>query len=97
MATYIALIDYTDQGIRSIKESPKRSRAFNEMATRAGVTVHELYWTSGEHDGVLILESDDDKAVTALLLGLVQSGNVRTTTLRAYGQSEMQEILATIP
>jgi uncharacterized protein with GYD domain len=97
MADYIVLIDYTDQGIRTIKESPGRADAFRENAKKIGVTVKELYWTSGAHDGVLIVEAPDDKAVSALMLSLVRAGNVRTQTLRAYGPSEMREILDATP
>ncbi len=97
MADYIVLIDYTDQGIRTIKESPGRADAFRANAKKIGVTVKELYWTSGAHDGVLIVEAPDDKAVSALMLSLVRAGNVRTQTLRAYGPSEMREILDATP
>ena len=97
MADYIVLIDYTDQGIRTIKESPERADAFRENAKKIGVTVKELYWTTGVHDGVLIVEAPDDKAVSALMLSLVRAGNVRTQTLRAYGPHEMREILDSTP
>jgi len=97
MASYIVLIDYTDQGIRTIKESPSRVDVFRETAKKVGVTVKELYWTSGAHDGVLIVEASDEKADSALMLSLVGHGNVRTETLRAYGESEMREILDATP
>ena len=94
MATFIALIDYTEQGVRSIQESPQRAAAFVEQAKQMGVTVKDLYWTTGGHDGVLILEAPDDRAASALVLSLVRAGNVRTQTLRAYDRAEMKEILA---
>jgi len=97
MADYIVLIDYTDQGIRTIKESPARADAFRENAKKVGVTVKELFWTSGAHDGVLIVDAPDDKALSALMLSLARAGNVRTRTLRAYGPSEMGEILDATP
>jgi uncharacterized protein with GYD domain len=94
MATYITMIDYTQKGLDAIKDSPKRAAAFREQAKQAGIEVKELYWTTGGHDGVLILEGPDDKAIMALLLTLGRAGNVRTKTLRAFGQAEMNEILA---
>ncbi len=94
MATYIALIDYTPQGVRDIKDSPARAAAFAESAKKAGITVKDLYWTTGGHDGVLILEAPDDKSVFSLILSLGRAGNVRTMTMRAFGREEMQEILA---
>jgi uncharacterized protein with GYD domain len=93
MATYISLIDYTQKGLDAIKESPQRAAAFRESAGRAGITVKELYWTTGGHDGVLILEGPDEKAIMGLLLSLSRAGNVRTKTLRAFAQQEMKEIL----
>jgi len=93
MATFIALIDYTEQGVRSIQESPQRATAFAEQAKKVGATVKDLYWTYGGHDGVLILEAPDERAASALLLSLVRAGNVKTQTLRAYDRAEMEEIL----
>lgn len=93
MACYIALVDYTEQGIREIKDSPRRADEFVEKAGAMGVKVKDLYWTSGGHDGVLILEAADDAAVSALMLQLAQGGNVRTRTLRAYQKAEMSSIL----
>ena len=93
MATYIALIDYTDQGIRGIKDSPERAIHFAEQARRHAVDVKDLFWTSGKHDGVLIMEAPDDKAVSALMLSLGRGGNVRTHTMRAYDRDEMEQIL----
>lgn len=93
MPTYIALLDYTQKGIDAIKESPRRAAAFRDSASKAGITVKELYWTTGGHDGVLILEGPDDKAIMGLLLSLGRAGNVRTKTMRAFDQAEMKEIL----
>ena len=70
MGTYITLIDYTEQGARTIAESPDRADAFIEAARASGVTVKDVYWTFGGHDGVLILEAPDDKSVSTLLLSL---------------------------
>lgn len=93
MATFIALIDYTDRGVQAIQDSPKRAAAFQEQAKAAGVTIKELYWTYGGHDGVLIVDAPDDRTVMSLLLSLAKAGNVRTRTLRAYDRAEFGEIL----
>jgi uncharacterized protein with GYD domain len=94
MATFIALVDYTEQGIRTIQDSPERAEGFAARAKQAGVTVKELFWTSGAHDGVLILDAPDDETVSSVMLALARTGNVRTHTLRAYGRDEMKRILA---
>ncbi len=93
MATYVTMLDYTQKGLDAIKESPQRAAAFRESAGKAGITVKDLYWTTGGHDGVLIMEGPDEKAIMALLLTLSRAGNVRTKTLRAFDQPEMKEIL----
>lgn len=93
MATYIVLGQFTDQGVRNVKESTKRAEAFKEMAKRAGATVKEVYWTLGQYDIATIVEAPDDAAVTALLLSVGALGNVRTQSLRAFSADEMGRIL----
>jgi len=93
MATFITLIDYTEQGIKNIKDAPDRAAAFAEQARALGVTIKDLYWTSGAHDGFLVFEAPDGETASALLLSLAQAGNVSTQTLRAFDRSEMQAII----
>ena len=93
MATFIALLDFTDQGIRNIENSTLRADQFSAMAERAGASVQAQYWTIGSHDGVLILEAPNDELAASLLLALASMGNVRTTTLRAYEWAEAQELI----
>ncbi len=93
MATFIALLDFTDQGIRNLKDSPRRADAFNEFAEKAGATIVGQYWTIGSHDGVLILEAPSEEVAASVLLHLAAGGNVRTTTLRAYDWAEAQELI----
>jgi uncharacterized protein with GYD domain len=88
VATFIALLDYTDQGIRNIKDSPHRADKFQEVAERAGARVIAQYWTIGSHDGVLILDAPSDAVAASILLVLGAAGNVRTTTLRAFEWAE---------
>ncbi len=96
MATFISLVSFTDQGIRNVKESPKRADAFKAMAKKLGVTVKEIYWTLGHFDAVAVLEGDDE-AVTSTLLKLGSLGNVRSETLRAFSPAEMGRIVGNIP
>ncbi len=97
MATYITLMNFTDQGIRHIKDSPKRTEAFKEGAKKLGVTVKEIFWTLGRYDVVAIVEAPDDITGTALGLSLGALGNVRTETMRAFGPAEVKQILDKIP
>jgi uncharacterized protein with GYD domain len=97
MATYITLMRFTDQGIRSVKDTTKRAEAFKETAKKLGVTVKDIYWTLGRYDSVAMVEASDDAAVTALGLALSSLGNVHTQTLRAFGPAEMKHILDKMP
>ncbi len=93
MATYISLTNFTDQGIRSVKETSKRADAVKEMAKKFGVTARQFYWTLGSYDVVAIFDAPDDTAMTALGLAIGSDGNVRTQTLRAFTQDEIGGIL----
>lgn len=97
MPAYITLMNFTDQGIRNVKETTKRARAFQEMAEKAGVQVKGIYWTMGRYDVVVITEAPDDETITRGLLGLGSLGNVRTETLRAFSAEEMDRIIHGMP
>ena len=94
MAIYIVLVNFTDQGIRNVKDTTKRADAIKEMAKKFGVTVKEIYWTLGSYDVVHIYEAPDDASIAAFLASLGALGNVRTQTLRAFSQADMNGILA---
>jgi len=96
MASYIVLVNFTDHGIRTVNESPKRYEAFKTLAERLEVQVKSVYWTVGKYDIVTTLEGSDE-AVTAALLKLGTLGNVRTQTLRAFSQDEFARILKKVP
>ena len=93
MATFIVLLDYTDQGIRNLEDSPQRADAFNQFAEKAGARIISQYWTIGSHDGVLIMEAPTEEKAASVLLHLGRAGNVRTTTLRAYDWAEAQDLI----
>jgi uncharacterized protein with GYD domain len=94
MATYIVLARFTDQGIRSVKETTKRADAVKDMAKKFGATMKLIYWTLGHYDLVTIVDAPDDASLTALLLALGAQGNVRTEALRAFSAEEIGNVLA---
>lgn len=96
MATFIVLANFTDQGIKNVKESPDRYEAFQAMAGKLGLTVQNVYYTVGQHDMVLVVEGSDE-AATAVLLKVGSLGNVRTQTLRAFSVAEMRKIIDKVP
>jgi len=93
MATFIVLCNFTDQGIKTIKESPHRAEAFKAAAAKMGVTVKDICWTVGSYDLVVVCDGPEE-AVTSALLKVGMAGNVRSETLRAYSAAEFGKILA---
>ncbi len=96
MATFIVLLNFTDQGIRNVKETPGRYEKFRTMAEKQGVTVKNVYWTVGHYDIVMVLEGADE-AVTTALLKLGSLGNVRSQTLRGFSADEFKNIISNMP
>ena len=96
MAAFVTLMNFTDQGIRNVKESPARFEAFKAMAEKLGVTVKSVYYTVGTYDLVLVTEGSDEAAMTALLKA-GSLGNVRTQTLRGFSVDEMKKIIGAMP
>ena len=92
MPTYVSLINWTDQGIRNVKETLQRADSAGQLAQKHGGSL-QVYWTVGAYDIVVIFEAPDDESATAFLLEAGSLGNIRTTTLRAYDREEMSSIL----
>src|SRR5262245_51449994 len=93
MATYIALLQYTDQGIRNVKDTPKRAAAAAEAASKMGVKLTDIFWTLGQYDAAFVAEAPDDETMTALMLKVASLGNVKSQTLRAFRAKEMEALL----
>jgi uncharacterized protein with GYD domain len=96
MATYIILGNFTDQGIRNIKDSVKRADAVKESARKFGVNMKEICWTMGQYDMIVTVEAPDDASVSAFALAVGAAGNIRGQTLRAYSRDEMNAILTKV-
>lgn len=94
MASYIALCSFTDQGIRSIKDTIKRADAVKEAAAKFGAKMSHIYWTLGPYDLITVIEASDDASATAFGLAIASAGNIRMQTLRAFSRDEMAGILA---
>jgi uncharacterized protein with GYD domain len=97
MPTYISLINWTDQGIRTAKDTLDRASAATALAESMGGTIKDIYWTNGPYDIVTVAEFPDDATGTAFLLAAGSEGNIRTTTLRAFNRDEVAEVLQKLP
>lgn len=97
MPAYIALIDWTDQGVRDFKDSVDRYEAAQSAFESLGVRFTDVRWTLGAHDLVAAVEAPDDETLAAALLAVAAQGNIRTTTLRAFTGEEMRSIIGRVP
>ena len=97
MATYIMLINYTDQGIRNIKDSPRRADAARQALSDMGGEMKELYMTMGGYDLVVVAEAPSDDVMAKFALTVGSQGNVRTTTLKAFSEAEYRGIIESLP
>lgn len=93
MGYYIILGNYTEQGIKNVKDSPKRDEEARRMIEKAGGKM-QLYYTMGEHDFVAIIELPSDEEVAKFLLQVGRAGNVRTKTLKAWSESEIHKVMS---
>ena len=96
MSTYFILINWTEQGIKNIKDSPKRVDAAKKEMKAMGGEVKSFYMLQGKYDAALILEVPTDDALAKFLLKIGSLGNVRTTTLKAYPEGEYRNIIAAL-
>ena len=92
MGTYLMLLNWTDQGIRNIKESPKRMDAAKKLAKDFGGEIKTVYMTQGNFDLALVVEMPNDEKTAGFVLKLGSLGNVRTTTLKAYSEDDYRKI-----
>jgi uncharacterized protein with GYD domain len=96
MSFYIILWNFTEQGIKSVKESPKRADAFKNLLERAGGKLHSTYYTCGKYDGVSIVEAPNDESIMSTLLSIESEGNARTITLKAFTYEEGTKIISSL-
>ena len=96
MNRYLILANFTDQGIRGVKETTKRAKAFRDLASQMGAKIGDIYWTLGRYDVVLVMSAPNDETVTSILLKAGSLGNLKSQTLRAFDEKEMESILSKI-
>ena len=93
MPHYISLVKWTDQGVKTVKDSPKRSDMVTNMAEKMGAKM-QVFYTMGDYDLVALTEAPNDETAMRLLLQIGTIGTVRTTTMKAWTPSEATKIIA---
>ncbi len=97
MPRYVLLLNYTDEGMRNIKYLPQHISAFRQAVETAGGKVPGIYLTLGPYDLVAVIEAPSDAACVSMALGLCSLGNMRSTTLKAFGEDELEAVAENIP
>jgi uncharacterized protein with GYD domain len=96
MSAYMLLCNYTDQGVRTIKEVPKRRAAARELGKKLGVDIKAGYLAMGTYDLIIHAEATDDEAMAKFLLSMAALGNVRTTTVKVFPEPDFDRIIAAL-
>ena len=97
MLTFMLSLNWTDQGIRGVKDAPKRAQASRDLAKKMGVEIKQVYLTSGESDLVIFLDTESGDNVAKFALALGALGNVRSRTARAWPEAEFVKMVADLP
>lgn len=97
MPTFMLSMNFTDQGIRGIKEAPKRAQAARDLGKKLGVEIKHLYLTSGESDLVAFVDTPSGDSVAKFALALGSLGNVRTRTARVWSADEYMKLISELP
>ena len=97
MPSYLSLINWTDQGIRNVKQSPQRLEAAKQATMAAGGRMIFFYLTMGQYDLVTLTEFPNDEAAARFLLTIGGLGNIRSTTLKAFTEDEFHHLIASLP
>jgi uncharacterized protein with GYD domain len=94
---FMISMKYTAQGIRTIKDAPKRAKAARELAKKLGVEIKSIYLTTGESDLVSFVEASNGDNVAKMALALGSAGNLRTRISRAWTEDEYYKLLSELP
>jgi uncharacterized protein with GYD domain len=93
MPTYVVLYRFSEQGLKSVKDTVKRAKEIRKQNEDRGFKVIGTYWTQGQYDLVSVVEAPNEQAMVAGLFNIAQAGNVHSETLRAFTDAEMEEAL----
>jgi len=94
---FICSLNWTDQGIRTVKDAPKRAQAARELAKKMGVEIKALYLTSGDSDLLVIVDAPNGDNVAKFALAIGAMGNARTRTVRAWPEAEFMKLISELP
>jgi uncharacterized protein with GYD domain len=97
MPLFVMTVNWTEQGIRGVKDAPKRSKAARALAKKLGIDVKQLLLTTGDHDLLLILDAPSGDNIAKFAMAVGSQGNVRTKTVRAWPEAEFAKLISELP
>jgi uncharacterized protein with GYD domain len=97
LATYIGLLNYTQEGIANIKESPNRLDVAKKVAKALGAKIKDFYLVMSQYDMVITMEAPDDETVARFVLAVGSGGAIRTQSFRAFTEDEYRQVIASLP
>src|SRR5262245_33045816 len=92
MPQYIMLVNFTDQGLRGVKDVPNRQDKSRDTAKKFGVERKTVWMTFGPYDFVHLYEAPNDEAMAKFVMTLASFGNLRTT-VHDPGQPQKPDLL----
>jgi uncharacterized protein with GYD domain len=97
MPTFVGMLSWTDQGARTVKDTPKRIQAARERAKKIGADIKHVFLTTGEFDILVIAEAKDGDDIAKMSMAAAAEGNVRTQTIRAWTEPEIAKLISQLP
>ncbi len=97
MPAYVVLYQFTDQGMKNIKELPQGIEQAHKAIEAMGGSVVACYSLMGQYDSIGIYEFPSDEVAMTFLLRAGANGNVRTTTLKAFPYEQFSELVSKLP
>jgi len=94
MAHFVILANFTEKGIKGIKDTTKRAQGFRDLAKEQGAKIKDIYWTLGNFDCVLTMEAPDDETAAAITMKVASLGNLKLQTLRAFNEDEVDSLIS---
>ena len=97
MPMYFTLINYTDQGLKNMKDTPARIASARQAVEGAGGKLISYHLTLGQYDAIVVSEAPSDALYASVVLILGAQGNIRTTTIKAFTEEESFRIFSNLP
>ena len=95
MQKFVILGNWTEQGMKTVKETTKRAKAAQKAAAKLGGKM-DIWWTMGRYDIVAVIEMPNEQAALSFVAALGMQGNIRTETMPAWNASGVDEALKSV-